>query len=735
MAQGLAAQGVPTDEELLAQGALIPPELSPPPLPRYREGGTPYDPNQSLRPFAIDCTGFRDAPVTGYIASPEEYGPTHGVLFYFTSGQWPSVVRDLVVALTQPSNHDEIAYVVVPNSTQQQQAINWFTAGGADMSKVVFIIEPGNALWIRDYGPHFIWQDGALAIVDSHYYPTRPLDNFIPTLLGDDHFYMPTYDMGLYYSGGNFQPGPNRMAVMSSLIYADNPYAQGFPQEFIAELFGAYQGIDTLHVFPQLPYAVDGTGHIDMWMYLVDEDDVIISEFKPGSNQTAINITNNAVPYMQALGFEVYRPWAWNVGSTHYTYTNAFRVNDRLFIPMYSPYPSENADALAKYQAAAGPGVQVIQIECNSIISAAGAIHCIVMQVPRHVSATPSVCVVSPAGGELLVPGTTHEIAWTATSLGYETVPVSQIQLYYSTDGGTSWQYITTTSDSGYYNWTVPNDLTTQGKIKVVATTSALSTGYAVSEGFFTIAQANQTTYTFASGAGVNKWGWGYQTLSWTNVDGIRMPVSTEIDDLVSGAYPSLANSDDNRYNSPTPGGSYESTHVFEFTIGESADAIADIGVLWEGYAAKCTQAELYVWDYVQNQWGDGTGLYGQNRFMDNWAGNRDGYLTGHIRANFSRYIDANGKMTFLLYAERPADATYHDFMSVTVSTMGMRGDLNCDGEVDGFDIQPFVLAMTNPDAYELAYPDCNIMNADCNGDGAVDGFDIQPFVQLLMGK
>jgi len=61
-------------------------------------------------------------------------------------------------------------------------------------------------------------------------------------------------------------------------------------------------------------------------------------------------------------------------------------------------------------------------------------------------------------------------------------------------------------------------------------------------------------------------------------------------------------------------------------------------------------------------------------------------------------------------------------------------GDLNCDGAADGFDIQPFVLALTDPDAYELAYPDCNIMNADCNGDGAVDGFDIQPFVAILTG-
>jgi len=61
-------------------------------------------------------------------------------------------------------------------------------------------------------------------------------------------------------------------------------------------------------------------------------------------------------------------------------------------------------------------------------------------------------------------------------------------------------------------------------------------------------------------------------------------------------------------------------------------------------------------------------------------------------------------------------------------------GDLNCDGTVDGFDIQPFVLALTNPAGYGKAYPQCRAKLADVNFDGQVDGFDIQPFVRLLTG-
>jgi len=59
-------------------------------------------------------------------------------------------------------------------------------------------------------------------------------------------------------------------------------------------------------------------------------------------------------------------------------------------------------------------------------------------------------------------------------------------------------------------------------------------------------------------------------------------------------------------------------------------------------------------------------------------------------------------------------------------------GDLNCDGAVNVFDIDPFVLALTDAAAYAAAYPDCDAMRADITGDGAVNVFDIDPFVSLL---
>jgi agmatine/peptidylarginine deiminase len=667
---GATARSVPAQETQTA------------PLPRWREGGTPFDPAQSLQPYALSVPVVEapgSAPAAGLIASPEEYGPTHGVLFWYRQGSWHQTVIDCVVALTADPVHDEIAYVVVTSAAQQASATSAFTAGGADMSKVVFIEQPGNSIWLRDYGPHFIWQDGTLAIVDSHYYPSRPEDNFAPTLLADPgRFDTKSHHMGVYYSGGNFQPGPNRSAFMSSLILLDNTTSQGFTQTLLEELYGQYQGIDTLHIMPQLPFSVDGTGHIDMWMYLVDEDTVIISQFKPGSNATAISITNNAVPYMQALGFEVFRTDAWNVGGTHYTYTNAFRVNDRIFVPIYglgnANYLDEDASALAAWQAAAGPGVEIIPIDCYSIIPAAGAIHCIVMQVPRHVSPLPAACVRSPSGGELVAGGSALTIEWEASDT-YNT-PLSSVDLYYTLNDGASYTFIATTADTGSFAWTVPLVFSNQARVKVVAHAVDGDQVEAVSADTFEIAPLNRSTYDFSSGGGVHKFGFGSQTGDWNAaVSGVRLPVTTAITSFLETAYLKLSSSnatggdtDPNRYISPNVSSGQESTHVFEFRITETPSEIDDIGVLWEGYANQCTQAELYVWDYVAGQWGDGTGLLGQNRFMDNGASNRDRDLVGSIRSGFSNYIAPSGEMTFLVYAERTRDETFHDYMRLQVS-------------------------------------------------------------------
>ncbi len=696
------------------------------PLPHWRQTALPaLDPGRSLLPYRVARRTVQRVPTSGTIASPPEYSPTAGVLFRYSSGAWPQVVTDCVAALTGDPAHDERAYVVVSSVSQQNTASSQFAAAGADLAKVDFIIMPTDSIWLRDYGPHFIWQNAVRGVVDSHYYPTRPFDNFLPTLLADDYFMQPSYDIGLYYSGGNFQPGPNGSGFMTSLINLDNPASDGFDATFIAQLLNTYQGIETLHLMPQLPWSVDGTGHLDMWMYLVDDDTVMISEFIPGSNATAIQITNNAVPYMESLGFEVFRLPALNSGGVHYTYTNAFRVNDRIFTPSYATgggsHVARDAQALAAWQAAA-PDATIIPIDSYSIIPAAGAIHCIVMQVPRYESELPAAHVVSPDGGELLASGSSHDLYWGAD----DDEQVTAVELYYSVDGGATFPYLIADHEfnDGHYEWLVPNTPAAQAVVSVVAVDRQDQVGQGISQGPFQIAGVGQTVYDFSSGAGVDKWAWGSQTSGWAALNE-RLPaqLTTELSaaDYARLAAPDASggDSDTNRYVSPYPGAGYESTHVFEFIIDEPSAAILDLGITWEGYADDCTQAELYVWDAVAHRWCDGAGHYNQNRYLDNFAGNRDARLAGHIRQNLERFVAVDGLLTVLVYAERSSNRTFHDYIAVTLD-IAAPADLNADGAVNAADLA-LLLGSWGP---------CPGCPADLDADGTVTAADLA----LLLG-
>jgi hypothetical protein len=64
----------------------------------------------------------------------------------------------------------------------------------------------------------------------------------------------------------------------------------------------------------------------------------------------------------------------------------------------------------------------------------------------------------------------------------------------------------------------------------------------------------------------------------------------------------------------------------------------------------------------------------------------------------------------------------------------GLMGDLDCDGDVDFADINPFILRLSNETQYVTTYPNCPDANGDINTDGSVDFGDINPFVSLLTG-
>jgi len=64
------------------------------------------------------------------------------------------------------------------------------------------------------------------------------------------------------------------------------------------------------------------------------------------------------------------------------------------------------------------------------------------------------------------------------------------------------------------------------------------------------------------------------------------------------------------------------------------------------------------------------------------------------------------------------------------VTSACAKGDLNCDGAVNGADVAAFTQAATDPAGYAATHPTCSILGGDYTGDGAVNASDVAGFVQ-----
>jgi agmatine deiminase len=313
------------------------------------------------------------APPTVPVRAQAEYESNDGLLIRW--GTQNALLTEMTVAVTTLTP-DARMFVVVSSTAQQASATSTLQAAGADLSQVSFIVAPTNSVWIRDYGPRFVDASGSRAMVDHVYNRPRPLDDALPVALAQQ-WNEARYELPLVHGGGNFHLFANRRAFMTELILAENP---GTSAQQVRDLYQQYQGLDLTLVTP-FPSSFDATQHIDMWLLPVDDDELIVSDY-PASAGSPATIADAFAAAREAEGLIVHRTPGWSAGGSHYTYANAVVINEIVLVCRFNGYPTENAAALATFQAAYEDRT-VVSVDCSSIISLAGAIHCIVMHVPR----------------------------------------------------------------------------------------------------------------------------------------------------------------------------------------------------------------------------------------------------------------------------------------------------------------------------------------------------------------
>jgi subtilisin family serine protease len=107
-----------------------------------------------------------------------------------------------------------------------------------------------------------------------------------------------------------------------------------------------------------------------------------------------------------------------------------------------------------------------------------------VLAVSEPDTTPPDVTATAPNGGEILTVGGVYAITWDAT----DDRGVSQVSIYYSYNGGSSYNHIVDLSGNpGSYDWTVPNTPSAQCLVQVYAYDAAANEGSDISDAYFTI--------------------------------------------------------------------------------------------------------------------------------------------------------------------------------------------------------------------------------------------------------
>ncbi|TNF27795.1 MAG: T9SS type A sorting domain-containing protein [Bacteroidetes bacterium] len=336
------------------------------------------------------ATGYTTPPVSA-VRTPAEWEEIDGLCVRWEGSFARSTLREIV----RHAKEECTVYIVTEN---QNSVTNYLSQFGINTNNIVFVDEPSNSIWFRDYGQWNIYTDDvdSLLWVDWIYNRPRPADDVVPEALAqllDIPLYQTTevpYD--LVNTGGNFMVDGFGTAFASELIIEENDGTgygiSNHSESAIDGILEDFMGIDRYIKMPTLPY--DGIHHIDMHMKLLDEETLLVGEYPTGvadgpQIESNLSYVLNNFNSVYGTDYKVIRipmppeggqyPDTWG---DYRTYTNSVFVNNTILVPIYEE--QWDTTALRIYREAL-PGYKVVGIDCNEIITASGAIHCITKAV------------------------------------------------------------------------------------------------------------------------------------------------------------------------------------------------------------------------------------------------------------------------------------------------------------------------------------------------------------------
>jgi agmatine/peptidylarginine deiminase len=317
-------------------------------------------------------------------------------------------------------------------------------ARGTPLTNYSFYVHGINDWWDRDSGPisfYYGLQD-SIGMVDMDYYTiaalkdssgniyndfnlinsgSRLFDDSIPLKISQKLGY-PLYRTPLNDEGGNIISDGLGTFWGSDGTRRSNTTAQSLPFISDLEIFANYPlptqaQFDTLfkksfglkgHVESKVFECDGGTGHIDIFGKLVDENTLALVDYSravnhpdfanwntnlamfknvKGTNGKPIDINSVPMPLTPSGAFQTDCDTSVLFGTPDQkTYVNGIFVNKNYLMPIQSDATNPNAAdkaAMAAFRKAM-PGYKIVPVDASTMHGTGGAIHCITMQIPAE---------------------------------------------------------------------------------------------------------------------------------------------------------------------------------------------------------------------------------------------------------------------------------------------------------------------------------------------------------------
>ncbi|MEO1713273.1 MAG: agmatine deiminase family protein, partial [Bacteroidota bacterium] len=339
-------------------------------------------------------TGISTAQVPDFVYPPEYEQHESTILTWDYNTNVDSTVANIVNAVQE---HAEVQVIYYPGQVPYDTNYirQYIIDQGATPDNLRMIPAWTETLWVRDYGPFVGYRkqiDGTYEreVIDTRYSAyNRPNDDSVPEQLAD-LWGMAESDLNLDFEGGNILFDGLGRAFGSRRIAWQNP--QYTEEQVRQQIMDAFHLDDFVYLEPLLNCGGGIWAHVDMWMKIIDNENILISEYPDwvpdypvieANVQTVANLTN-------AFGrpYRIHRIPAPPNGNGNYpvtlneemrTYTNSLIMNDLVVLPSYGLALDQEAKAVYEELF---PGRSIELVNASRLTVNYGAIHCITNEVP-----------------------------------------------------------------------------------------------------------------------------------------------------------------------------------------------------------------------------------------------------------------------------------------------------------------------------------------------------------------